>query len=188
MQRKFPKTLLYLKHFEEILKKRPSHVFKQAEGYPFYAMFGISEDTFSPNKVVFRKIGEEMIACSMHSDINGICVVADQSLNIIQVNSIRESYYLSGLLNSIPVRWYIKATATRNVPSQIISDLRIPRFNENEIVRREISRISELCHEKTTMGIPVADLEEQIDELAAELWGLTKEELRDIKESLEEMR
>jgi hypothetical protein len=170
------------------LKKRPSHVFKQAEGYPFYAMFGISEDTFSPNKVVFRKIGEEMIACSMHSDINGICVVADQSLNIIQVNSIRESYYLSGLLNSIPVRWYIKATATRNVPSQIISDLRIPRFNENEIVRREISRISELCHEKTTMGIPVADLEEQIDELAAELWGLTKEELRDIKESLEEMR
>jgi len=44
------------------------------------------------------------------------------------------------------------------------------------------------CHEKTTVGISVTDMEEQIDELAAELWGLTKDELRDIKESLEEMR
>jgi hypothetical protein len=34
----------------------------------------------------------------------------------------------------------------------------------------------------------VSDLEEQIDQHAAEMWGLTKEELKDIKESLEEMR
>lgn len=34
----------------------------------------------------------------------------------------------------------------------------------------------------------MSDLEEQIDELAAELWRLTKEELKDIKESLEELR
>ncbi|GEM_PF-3947811 len=37
-------------------------------------------------------------------------------------------------------------------------------------------------------GIGVTDLEEHIDELAAELEGLTKKELKDIKESLEGMK
>jgi len=37
------------------------------------------------------------------------------------------------------------------------------------------------------LGIDVCDLEGQIDQLAAELWGITNEELKEIKESLEEM-
>ncbi|MBM3405101.1 MAG: SAM-dependent DNA methyltransferase [Bacteroidetes bacterium] len=188
MQRKYPNTLEYLRNFESILRKRPSHVFKQSEGYPFYAMFGISEDTFLPNKVVFRKIGEDMISCAVHPENEAMSIVADQSLNIIPTDSITESYYLSGVLNSLPIRWYIKSTATRNVPSQIISDIRIQRYNTKDILNNEMSRVSKLCHEKVAAGISVTDLEEQIDELAAELWGLTKEEMRDIKESLEEMR
>lgn len=41
---------------------------------------------------------------------------------------------------------------------------------------------------KVAAGIDVSDLEEQINELAAELWELSKEELKDIIKSLEEMR
>jgi hypothetical protein len=37
-------------------------------------------------------------------------------------------------------------------------------------------------------GIDVHDLEDHIDELAAEVWGLTNDELKDMKESLEEIR
>ena len=40
----------------------------------------------------------------------------------------------------------------------------------------------------TILDISVSDLEEQIDELAGEVLGLSKEELKDIKDSLEETR
>ena len=55
-------------------------------------------------------------------------------------------------------------------------------------LHRDLARLSKQCHEKAAIGIDVRDLEEQIDNLAAELWGLTKQELKDIKESLEEMK
>jgi len=41
-----------------------------------------------------------------------------------------------------------------------------------------LARLSKQCHEKVAAGISVTDLEEQIGELAANLWGLTKEELK----------
>jgi len=51
-----------------------------------------------------------------------------------------------------------------------------------------LAGLSKQYHEKVAAGISVSDLEEQIDEVAAELWGLSKKEPKDIKESLEEMR
>ena len=54
-------------------------------------------------------------------------------------------------------------------------------------IHKELSTLSKLCHEKVASGIDVTDLEEQIDELAAELCGLTQDELKDIKSSLKEL-
>jgi hypothetical protein len=70
----------------------------------------------------------------------------------------------------------------------IMDYIKIPRYVPDDKVHQDLSQLSQECHEKVAAGISVSDLEEQIDELAAELWGLTKEELKDIKESLEEMK
>jgi hypothetical protein len=45
------------------------------------------------------------------------------------------------------------------------------------------------AHEATSAGDQrrVKEIEEEIDLLAAELWGLTEEELADIRRSLEEL-
>ena len=61
-------------------------------------------------------------------------------------------------------------------------------FDPKNELYQGLSRLSKQCHEKAAAGIDVNDLEEQIDELAAELWGLTKEELAEIKDSLEELQ
>jgi len=53
---------------------------------------------------------------------------------------------------------------------------------------QELSLLSRYCHQKAAVGIDVSDLEEQIDELAAGMWGLMPEELQDVKVSLEELR
>jgi hypothetical protein len=46
------------------------------------------------------------------------------------------------------------------------------------------------AHESTSAGDQkrVKEIEEEIDPLAAELWGLTEDELSDIKRSLEELQ
>jgi hypothetical protein len=49
-----------------------------------------------------------------------------------------------------------------------------------------MTRVLLLTH--VAAGIDVENVEDYIDELAAELWGLTEDQLKDIKESLEEMR
>ena len=62
------------------------------------------------------------------------------------------------------------------------------KYNSQNETHKELACLSKDCHEKVAAGISVSDLEEQIDELAAKLWGLSKEELKEIKDSLEEMR
>lgn len=55
-------------------------------------------------------------------------------------------------------------------------------------VHLKIAELSEKAHEEIAKGNDVAAIEVEIDELAAEIWGLTKEELREIKTSLEELK
>ena len=70
----------------------------------------------------------------------------------------------------------------------ILEHIAISKYQRENALHGELARLSKSCHQKAAAGIDVNDLEEQIDELAAELWGLSKAELREIKESLEEMQ
>ena len=70
----------------------------------------------------------------------------------------------------------------------MLENVAIPKFDPKNELHQDLSRLSKQCHEKAAAGIDLCDLEEQIDQFAAELWGLSKEELKDIKDSLEEMR
>lgn len=79
------------------------------------------------------------------------------------------------------------AIGTQLAP-HLLENIRIPGFDAKNELHQDLSRLSKQCHEKVAIGITVSDLEDQIDELAAELWGLSKEELKDIKTSLEELR
>jgi hypothetical protein len=70
----------------------------------------------------------------------------------------------------------------------VLERIKIPKYDQNNGRHKELAHLSKLCHNKVADGISVSDLEEQLDELVAELWELSKEELKDIKESLEEMQ
>ncbi|MCD6290598.1 MAG: hypothetical protein J7M34_08855 [Anaerolineae bacterium] len=65
----------------------------------------------------------------------------------------------------------------------------VPSFDANDPSHMRLVCLSHQAHEATAAGDTerVQEIEAEIDELAAELWGLTKEELREIRESLEEL-
>ena len=71
--------------------------------------------------------------------------------------------------------------------AHILDNIKIPKFDQRNTTHVELAHLSEKCHKKAAAEIDVSDLETQIDELSAELWGLTKDELKEIQESLREM-
>ena len=66
----------------------------------------------------------------------------------------------------------------------LFRDLRGPNPTHHQL-----AALSQQAHEATAAGdaARVQEIEAEIDQLAAKLWGLTEEELREIQESLEEL-
>jgi hypothetical protein len=193
MRAKLPKTYEYFKKFEKVLwERQSSSVRALMEKGAFYSMFAVSDYTFAPFKVVWSEVGHDVGAAvvvsyeSVHLD-NKV-VVPDHTVVAISFENEGEAHYLCGVLNSSPSQFIVIGYVVLHPSPHILKNIKIPKYNPENAVHKELARLSRQCHEKVAAGISVTDLEEQIDELAAELWGLSKEELKEIKDSLEEMR
>lgn len=189
MKLKLPKTYSYFKGFEkELWTRQSSSIRTLMEKGAFYSMFAISNYTFAPYKVVWKKQSSEF-ECAVVSSIDGKVVVPDHKLMLVPFQGESEAYYVCSLLNSTVSQFIVQAyTISTQQSTHILENIKIPKYNPKNETHKDLSRLSKQCHEKVGAGISVSDLEEQIDELASELWGLSKEELKDIKESLEEMK
>ncbi|HDR06023.1 MAG TPA: hypothetical protein ENN88_00135 [Candidatus Coatesbacteria bacterium] len=67
--------------------------------------------------------------------------------------------------------------------------LAIPRFNKADGVHTYLTDLSRQCHAAAEKNddARVAELEAEIDEAAASLWGITATELKAIQNALREM-
>ena len=129
------------------------------------------------------------------SDIDGSLkeakpIIPQHTIVFVALSDYEEAHYLCAFMNSTIADFVARSYSVgKSFGSPHILDyIKIPLFDKANINHRDLARLSQQCHEKTAAGIDVSDLEEQIDELAAELWVLTKEELKEIKESLEELK
>jgi len=59
-----------------------------------------------------------------------------------------------------------------------LDNVAIPKFDLKNNIHKRVAKLSLRCHEKTSSGIDVSDIEDEIDQLVADSWGLTSEELR----------
>lgn len=189
LQSKFPRTFVYLSKFKEQLQSRSGYKkYLKQVGEPFYSLYNVGPYTFAPFKVVWKEQSSEF-ECAVVSSVNGKVVVPDHKLMLVPFQNQDEAHYVCALLGSTISRFLVQAyTISTQQSTHVLENIKIPKYDAKNEIHKELARLSKQCHEKVAAGINVTDLEEQIDELAAELWGLSKEELKDIKESLEEMR
>ena len=205
LQRRFPKTWAYLKRFEKVLRERAA--FKRyftrrdpnghaVETAPFYSMFDVGSYTFAPWKVVWRYIAAEMTAVVI-SQFNGKIIVPDHRLIIIALQDEKEAYYLSAILNNSICRFLVNAfIVSTQISTHILYKIKTPCFDSQNPTHINLANLSRRAHElapRAYEGDEAAQeelrrLEEEIDRAAARLWGLTEEELFEIKKSLEEIR
>lgn len=150
---KWPLSYNYLTKFKEILLQRAAYrKFHLHSNAPFYSQYNIGKYTFARYKVVWRRMTTDIFA-SVISDVKtpfGFKMIIPLDTTVlIPLDNEEEANYLCAILNSLPVRDFIKSYSSAGrgfgTPS-VIKHIGIPKYNcENEIHKR-LSQISKLCH------------------------------------------
>lgn len=184
---KYPKTYAYVQRFEAQL--RGSGIFRRyfRTTDPFYSMFNVGGYTFSPFKVVFREIASGLM-CSVVGTMDRP-IVPDHKLVMCPFENEIEAHFVCAILNSTPVRFAANSYSIETqFSTHLFEYIYVPSYGDSES-HRHLAHLSQQAHASTAAGhtTQVAEIEAEIDRLAAKLWGLTDAELREIQESLAEL-
>ena len=161
----------------------------------------VADYTFSPFKVVWKYIASEFTCAVVGSlsdeYLGGKVVVPDHRLMLIPCNDESEAHYVCGLLNSSISRFTVKSFVIgTQISTYVLEHIAVPQFDAENPIHTCLAALSQQAHQLAAADQPpegsdpsggLAAIEAQVDEAAAELWGITDRELREIRRSLEEL-
>jgi len=192
MKMRLPKTYRYLQQFEEVLRTRSGYRRYFRESDPFYSMFNVGQYTFAPYKVVWPNIASELTAAVV-STHEARVVIPQHIVTLVAFDEELPAHYVCALVNSSPINFAAQSYSMKGAKSfgtpHILEHTRIPRYDPDNATHRALAALSQRAHEAAARGDEeaVQASEAEIDTLAAELWGLSEEELREIQASLGEL-
>jgi hypothetical protein len=191
---RYPKTYGYLRQFEGVLRKRASQAVRRLmDSGPFYSMFAVGEYTFAGCKVVWPRIASELRAAVTFAVESDKTPIPQETITLVGLDDLTEAHYVCAVVNSSPFNFAAQSYSQRGGKSfgspHLLENLRVPRYERENPVHVQLTGLSQAAHEATAAEdeARVKEIEEEIDQLAAELWGLTEKEVADIKRSLEEL-
>lgn len=192
MSSRLPKTYAYLKRFEEALRQRSGYHRYFRESDPFYSVFNVGNYTFAPYKVVWGRIASRM-AAAVVAPMGNQPVVPQETITLVACDQPQEAHYVCAVLNSGPFNFAVQSYSQKGGKSfgtpSITENVRVPRFDPANTVHQLLAELSEQAHAAEAAGdaARVQQIESEVDVLAAQLWGLTERELKDIQQSLQEL-
>ncbi|MCX7886568.1 MAG: N-6 DNA methylase, partial [Verrucomicrobiae bacterium] len=150
MKERWPRTYGYLTRFKEVLSGRGSRTVRElAERTAFYAMFGIGPYTVARYKVVWKRMASDLVAAvvSTHKTPFGHKkVIPTDTTSLIACEDEAEAHYLCALLNSEPVREFVKSFSSAGrgfgAPS-VVSHIGIPKFDPKNRLHQRLSKCSQ---------------------------------------------
>lgn len=193
LKMRLPKTYRYLKQFEDILRTRSGYRRYFRETDPFYSMFNVGEYTFAPYKVVWARIGSSMTAAVVGTS-DGKSIIPQETITLVAFDTPTETHYVCAMVNSTPFNFAAQSYSQKGGKSfgtpSILENIRVPCYEPDDATHRALAALSQRTHEAAAQGNEdaVRAIEAEIDALAAKVWGLSEAELREIQESLEELR
>ena len=186
----FPKTYDYLKKFRDILKARSGYrKYFSPKRDPFYSIYNVGEYTFKPYKVVWREQAS-VLTCAVVGKKSGRMVIPDHKLMFCASNNLEEAHFVCACLNSSPSQFIVKSYSIEtSISTHVLDYVRIPRFDKENSIHVNLGRLSRQAHAKAGKDDidAVSKIERQLDELAAKLWCLSKTQLKDIQDSLQDL-
>ncbi len=187
LQGRCPKTYAYLAHFKSILRERRDRGTRGIVegGGPFYSMFSVGQYTLAPYKVVWTRIASDIITAVVKSE-----VIPQETITLIGAPLREEADYVCAVMNSTPFRFSAVAYSQTGGKSfgspHILENIRIPKFSPDSNIHRKLASLGQQATSKH--GENLKAIEQEIDEVAAQLWGITTKELKEIQRNFAEMR
>jgi len=186
LKRIAPLTFEFFKTFEKDLRGRSGYKQVHKSRPEFYVVGNTGNYLLSPYKVVFKEL-TEIFQCAVVSPSSAIGsaskpVIPDHKLLFINCQSLDESYFLAGLLNSVPVRCALYGASvgvqTQSYYPTDISRLKLPEFNSANPTHAEIVEISKRCHEASMkeQTNEVVTLESKLAAAVSNLWQISQME------------
>jgi methylase of polypeptide subunit release factors len=170
----WPKVFNYLTKFRDILLSRKSKSIRDLMNRAaFYAMFGIGPYTVSPYKVVWKFMSNDIYAAviSQHKTLFGFkIIIPTKTVAMFATNNELEAHYLCAIINSKPVRDFIKSFSSAGrgfgTPS-VMTHVGIPKFDFKNPIHRKLAEKSKICHELKSKekDEEISSIESEITEL-----------------------
>ncbi len=164
---RWPRTFDYLESFRgELLNRALYRKYHLEARHPFYSQFNVGTETLAPFKVVWGRMASDLSAAVV-SDWAGLLgrkmLLPLETTAFIGVRTPEEAHYLCAVLNSSPVRAFIRSFSSAGrgfgTPS-VLSHLRLPRFDPSSPTHGELARLSTAMHGKADL-----ELEPELDRL-----------------------
>jgi hypothetical protein len=162
-------------------------------------MFNIGVQSFAPYKVVWTRMASDLEAAVLsrvETPIGEKDVVPTDTTSLIPFRSEEEAHYVYAILNSSPVRFCVRSYSSAGrgfgAPS-IVKHFGIPKYVKGNESHQEISELSKKAHGLAKRYYEQKDLEareelkeveEEVDKAVAGLYGITDEELEEVKNAL----
>ena len=198
MKRRQPKTYAYLKQFEGEPEKPKRGTLRGRSGYrryfkpsdPFYSMYGVGLYTMAEWKVIWPEVGH-----TVRASVSGPSTVEkvkpslpDHTIVAVSCGSEREAYFVAGMLNSSPAHVAAAAYIVLHPSPHIMQHLAVPQFKDTDSAHTRLAELSARCHTAAQREAEqeLTELEAEIDQGAANIWGITDAELQAIQEALTE--
>jgi hypothetical protein len=190
MRLEYPNLYGYLKRFEGILRSRSGmkRYFDPTKD-PFYSMYNVAPYTFAPYKVVWREQASKFTVAVVGSK-EGKVIVPDHKLMLVPFGDEQEAHFVCGALASTIVQLAVKAyVVSVSTSTHVLEHIGVPRFEAGNLVHARLAALSQQAHQLAAAGdkAGLKVVEAQVDEAAAELWGITEKELQEIRRSLAEL-
>jgi type I restriction-modification system DNA methylase subunit len=183
MKRKWPRTFNYLTQFRDILVDRGVYKhFHEKSGNPFYGQRDFGTYTFSNFKVVWKRMSNDIFAAVV-SDIKTPYgykkIIPLDTTSFFATYNESEAHYLCAIINSKPVRDFIKSFSSAGrgfgTPS-VMEHVGISKFDPKNTLHQKLSEISKKCHQLKAEGKEkeIEKLERENDKLVRSLFDSKK--------------
>lgn len=154
LKTKYFRTYDWLFYFHDLLRdtRIRSGKFFDIKQFPWYRLDNVGEYTFMPYKVLWQEQAKSLNCCVVSSItddfVTNKTVVTDSKVLFVSFANEMEAHYLCGVLNSKYVERIIQGyTIDTNRGTDIVSNIRVPKFNPENPLHISIAEISLNAHQ-----------------------------------------
>jgi len=183
----YPRAYSFYSNFRHELESAANYK-NYGKGQPFYFIYRMENRVFAPVKVVWKEVGTRIdaaVVTTLKDQLIGEKIpLPDYTCVYVPLSNEDEAHYLCAILNSTISR-VVTSYIHLHPDPHVLEHLYVPRYVKTDDIHLKLAKLSKTAHEIVSRNKEkLATVEEEIDKLVAQLYGISEAELKEIKKCL----